>query len=174
MTSDLARNVMGTHQKWLLSQRFPFVRWFNICPILKTLPIPLICASQVNNLLQLFLRLLFTTSSGMCNKCGLKVVGENSGCTAMDKVYHIECFTCQTCSQKLRGQPFYALEGGAFCENCYINSLEKCSTCSKPITDRVKINSSQTCEISSLPSAKVHGNLYRSETCSEYVSVFVY
>ncbi|PIK38754.1 hypothetical protein BSL78_24404, partial [Apostichopus japonicus] len=73
---------------------------------------------------------------GMCNKCGLKVVGENSGCTAMDKVYHIECFTCQTCSQKLRGQPFYALEGGAFCENCYINSLEKCSTCSKPITDR--------------------------------------
>ncbi|PIK59562.1 putative lipoma-preferred partner isoform X4 [Apostichopus japonicus] len=48
---------------------------------------------------------------GMCNKCGLKVVGENSGCTAMDKVYHIECFTCQTCSQKLRGQPFYALEG---------------------------------------------------------------
>ncbi|XP_071819688.1 lipoma-preferred partner homolog isoform X2 [Apostichopus japonicus] len=74
---------------------------------------------------------------GMCNKCGLKVVGENSGCTAMDKVYHIECFTCQTCSQKLRGQPFYALEGGAFCENCYINSLEKCSTCSKPITDRI-------------------------------------
>lgn len=74
---------------------------------------------------------------GMCNKCGLKVVGENSGCTAMDKVYHIECFTCQTCSQKLRGQPFYALEGGAFCEKCYINSLEKCSTCSKPITDRI-------------------------------------
>lgn len=74
---------------------------------------------------------------GMCNGCGNKVVGENSGCTAMDKVYHIECFICQTCAQKLRGQPFYALEGGAFCENCYINSLEKCSTCSKPITDRI-------------------------------------
>lgn len=35
--------------------------------------------------------------TGMCNKCGEKVVGEGSGCTAMEMVYHIQCFTCFDC-----------------------------------------------------------------------------
>ncbi|XP_033097886.1 lipoma-preferred partner homolog [Anneissia japonica] len=74
---------------------------------------------------------------GLCAQCGLKVVGEDSGCTAMDRVFHVACFTCETCHTKLRGQPFYAMESKAFCENCYISSLEKCSTCSKPITERI-------------------------------------
>ncbi|XP_022090292.1 lipoma-preferred partner homolog isoform X2 [Acanthaster planci] len=74
---------------------------------------------------------------GICAKCGQKVVGDNNGCTAMDQVYHIDCFTCDTCHTKLRGFPFYALEGKAFCETCYMDSLEKCSTCSKPITERI-------------------------------------
>ncbi|XP_071945967.1 lipoma-preferred partner homolog isoform X2 [Antedon mediterranea] len=74
---------------------------------------------------------------GLCSKCGLKVVGEDSGCTAMDRVFHVACFTCATCQKKLRGQPFYAMESKAFCENCYVSSLEKCATCSKPITERI-------------------------------------
>ncbi|XP_033641825.1 lipoma-preferred partner homolog isoform X2 [Asterias rubens] len=74
---------------------------------------------------------------GICARCGQKVVGDNSGCTAMDQVYHIDCFTCDTCHAKLRGHPFFALEGKAFCETCYMDSLEKCSTCSKPITERI-------------------------------------
>ncbi|XP_072035214.1 lipoma-preferred partner homolog isoform X2 [Amphiura filiformis] len=74
---------------------------------------------------------------GMCARCGNKVIGENKGCTAMEQVYHIDCFTCDTCHTKLRGQPFYSLENKSYCENCYVNSLEKCSTCSKPITDRI-------------------------------------
>ncbi|XP_038077668.1 lipoma-preferred partner homolog isoform X3 [Patiria miniata] len=74
---------------------------------------------------------------GICAKCGQKVVGDNNGCTAMDQVYHIDCFTCDTCHTKLRGFPFFALEGKAFCETCYMDSLEKCSTCSKPITERI-------------------------------------
>lgn len=48
---------------------------------------------------------------GMCYKCGEKVLGEGSGCTAMDQVYHIKCFTCHVCMKELRGKPFFAMEG---------------------------------------------------------------
>nr|XP_054769283.1 lipoma-preferred partner homolog [Lytechinus pictus] len=75
---------------------------------------------------------------GICARCGTNVEGENNGCTAMEQVYHVDCFTCENnCGIKLRGQPFYALEGKAFCEHCYFNTLERCSTCSKHITDRI-------------------------------------
>ncbi|KAH9409712.1 E3 ubiquitin-protein ligase NRDP1 [Tyrophagus putrescentiae] len=74
---------------------------------------------------------------GMCNKCGEKVVGEGSGCTAMEMVYHIQCFTCFECNKELRGKSFYAMESNPFCEECYLNTLEKCSVCEKPILDRI-------------------------------------
>ncbi|KAJ6651030.1 hypothetical protein lerEdw1_001171 [Lerista edwardsae] len=59
---------------------------------------------------------------GRCSRCGENVVGEGTGCTAMDQVFHVECFTCMTCGSKLRGQPFYAVEKKAYCEPCYIVS----------------------------------------------------
>ncbi|NP_001107348.1 lipoma-preferred partner [Xenopus tropicalis] len=74
---------------------------------------------------------------GRCSRCGENVVGEGTGCTAMDQVFHVECFTCMTCNSKLRGQPFYAVEKKAFCEPCYIRTLEKCSVCAKPIMERI-------------------------------------
>ncbi|XP_066476082.1 lipoma-preferred partner [Tiliqua scincoides] len=74
---------------------------------------------------------------GRCSRCGENVVGEGTGCTAMDQVFHVECFTCMTCSSKLRGQPFYAVEKKAYCEPCYINTLEQCSVCAKPIMERI-------------------------------------
>ncbi|KAF4796027.1 hypothetical protein TURU_086594 [Turdus rufiventris] len=40
----------------------------------------------------------------------------------MDQVFHVECFTCIMCNNKLRGQPFYAVEKKAYCEPCYICS----------------------------------------------------
>lgn len=48
------------------------------------------------------------------------MVGEGTGCTAMDQVFHVDCFVCMTCSTKLRGKPFYAVEKKAYCEPCYI------------------------------------------------------
>lgn len=77
---------------------------------------------------------------GMCNKCGDKVVGEGSGCTAMEMVYHIQCFTCFECrkllivspirssfiilpsiaDKELRGKSFYAMDSNPFCEECYL------------------------------------------------------
>ncbi|NWW45568.1 LPP protein, partial [Pedionomus torquatus] len=74
---------------------------------------------------------------GRCARCGENVVGEGTGCTAMDQVFHVECFTCMMCSNKLRGQPFYAVEKKAYCEPCYINTLEQCSVCAKPIMERI-------------------------------------
>lgn len=74
---------------------------------------------------------------GMCYKCGDKVLGEGSGCTAMDQVYHIKCFTCHVCMKELRGKPFFAMEGKPYCEDDYLNTLEKCCVCEKPILDRI-------------------------------------
>ncbi|XP_013412899.1 lipoma-preferred partner homolog [Lingula anatina] len=74
---------------------------------------------------------------GMCAKCKEKVSGADNGCTAMEQVFHIGCFTCATCGAKLRGQPFYAMEAKPYCEGCYMNTLEKCSVCSKAITHRI-------------------------------------
>ncbi|XP_060226134.1 lipoma-preferred partner isoform X2 [Meriones unguiculatus] len=74
---------------------------------------------------------------GRCARCGENVVGEGTGCTAMDQVFHVDCFTCIVCNNKLRGQPFYAVEKKAYCEPCYINTLEQCNVCSKPIMERI-------------------------------------
>lgn len=75
-------------------------------------------------------------SYGTCVKCN-GVVSETSGCTAMEKVYHIACFTCHQCQINLQGKPFYALEGEPFCEEDYLNTLEKCSVCLEPILERI-------------------------------------
>lgn len=60
--------------------------------------------------------------TGRCASCGENVVGEGTGCTAMDQVFHVDCFVCMTCSTKLRGKPFFAVEKKAYCEPCYIVS----------------------------------------------------
>jgi len=60
--------------------------------------------------------------AGRCARCGDNVVGDGSGCIAMEQVFHVECFTCITCHARLRGQPFYALDKKSYCESCYIVS----------------------------------------------------
>lgn len=48
------------------------------------------------------------------------MVGDGSGCVAMEQVFHVECFTCVACRGRLRGRPFYALDKKSYCEACYI------------------------------------------------------
>lgn len=74
---------------------------------------------------------------GKCIKCNGKVVGENSGCTAMGNMYHVSCFCCYRCNINLQGKPFYAVEGLPYCEVDYYETLEKCSVCEQPILDRI-------------------------------------
>ncbi|KAH9508691.1 hypothetical protein Btru_049648 [Bulinus truncatus] len=74
---------------------------------------------------------------GMCGRCGNSVSGSVNACTALDNVYHIGCFTCVGCNVPLQGKSFFAMETKPYCETCYISTLERCSVCSKPITDRL-------------------------------------
>ncbi|XP_034940113.1 thyroid receptor-interacting protein 6 [Chelonus insularis] len=74
---------------------------------------------------------------GICAHCGKKVEGEGTGCSAMDKVFHIDCFCCFVCQVNLQGKPFYSLEGKPYCEEDYLNTLEKCCVCTRPILDRI-------------------------------------
>lgn len=74
---------------------------------------------------------------GKCIKCDGKVVGENSGCTAMGHMYHVSCFCCYRCNMNLQGKPFYAVEDQPYCEIDYYETLEKCSVCEKHILDRI-------------------------------------
>uniref|UniRef100_UPI00398E3546 lipoma-preferred partner n=1 Tax=Pristiophorus japonicus TaxID=55135 RepID=UPI00398E3546 len=120
-------------------------------PVLVPAPVPAPIAAPVpaavrpeDELERLTKRMLFDMENppsddyfGRCTRCGESVVGEGAGCTAMDQVFHVDCFTCVTCGHKLRGQPFYAVEKKSFCEPCYINTLEQCSVCSKSIMERI-------------------------------------
>ncbi|KAJ8680221.1 hypothetical protein QAD02_016008 [Eretmocerus hayati] len=74
---------------------------------------------------------------GICAHCGKRVEGEGAGCSAMDKVFHIKCFCCFVCNINLQGKPFYSLEGKPYCEEDYLNTLEKCCVCTRPILDRI-------------------------------------
>ncbi|KAF3427892.1 hypothetical protein E2986_03916 [Frieseomelitta varia] len=74
---------------------------------------------------------------GICAHCGRKVEGEGTGCSAMDKVFHIDCFCCFVCKVNLQGKPFYSLENKPYCEEDYLNTLEKCCVCTRPILDRI-------------------------------------
>ncbi|XP_016838527.1 thyroid receptor-interacting protein 6 isoform X3 [Nasonia vitripennis] len=74
---------------------------------------------------------------GICAKCGKKVEGEGTGCSAMDQVFHISCFCCFVCNVRLQGKPFYSSEGKPYCEEDFLNTLEKCCVCTLPILDRI-------------------------------------
>ncbi|XP_041984683.1 lipoma-preferred partner homolog [Aricia agestis] len=74
---------------------------------------------------------------GTCIKCGQRVVGETSGCTAMGNMYHVKCFSCHRCNTTLQGKPFYAVDGQPYCELDYYETLEKCSVCGNPILDKI-------------------------------------
>ena len=75
---------------------------------------------------------------GFCQKCHQPVEGENVGCKAFDdQVFHIVCFTCESCSKPLHGFNFYALNMKPYCEDCYLDTLERCASCNNLITDRI-------------------------------------
>jgi hypothetical protein len=64
-----------------------------------------------------FIRII---SQGMCARCDDEIVGEENGLVAMDRMYHVSCFTCSMCGCRLRGMHFYSMENKPYCEPCYI------------------------------------------------------
>lgn len=65
--------------------------------------------------LKVFLSVFLTVNlfylSGRCARCGENVVGEGTGCTAMDQVFHVDCFTCMHRLQQQAPRPAL-LRGG--------------------------------------------------------------
>ena len=51
---------------------------------------------------------LFIFFIGMCSKCGQKVSGEGTGCTAMEKLFHIKCFLCDKCGEQIFSVYWYS------------------------------------------------------------------
>ncbi|XP_055447161.1 zyxin [Bubalus kerabau] len=72
-----------------------------------------------------------------CGRCHQPLARSQPAVRALGQLFHITCFTCRQCEQQLQGQQFYSLEGAPYCEGCYTDTLEKCSTCGQPITDRM-------------------------------------
>lgn len=39
---------------------------------------------------------------GNCHRCGERIMGQHTGCTAMERIYHTKCFCCQQCGINLQ------------------------------------------------------------------------
>lgn len=72
-----------------------------------------------------------------CCKCGEGISNERPGCTALDQMFHIDCFTCKECGKQLAGASFYNVDGKPMCETDYKNTLERCSGCGEIIMDKL-------------------------------------
>ncbi|XP_049749811.1 zyxin isoform X1 [Elephas maximus indicus] len=75
--------------------------------------------------------------SELCGRCCQPLARAQPAVRALGQLFHIACFTCHQCARQLQGQQFYSLEGAPYCDGCYTETLEKCSTCGQPITERM-------------------------------------
>ncbi|KAH0630801.1 hypothetical protein JD844_004038 [Phrynosoma platyrhinos] len=70
-----------------------------------------------------------------CVKCKNAIT--SGGVAYQDRPYHAECFVCATCTKKLGGQRFTAVEDQFYCVDCYKSFVaKKCSGCKNPITGK--------------------------------------
>ncbi|KAL6733715.1 hypothetical protein Aduo_004340 [Ancylostoma duodenale] len=82
-----------------------------------------------------FLKILYEVN--ICVACKSEITADKPGCTALDQVFHVACFKCKKCDTKLAGSSFYNIDNDPICDKCYQDTLEKCTKCSKPISDRL-------------------------------------
>ncbi|XP_011409674.1 PREDICTED: Wilms tumor protein 1-interacting protein homolog [Amphimedon queenslandica] len=74
---------------------------------------------------------------GPCAMCDLPVVGVETGCFALEQIFHNTCFKCNKCYKMLSGGSFFVKNGLILCERDYLLSLDKCFTCQQVITDKI-------------------------------------
>ncbi|XP_066470835.1 zyxin isoform X2 [Tiliqua scincoides] len=77
------------------------------------------------------------STSELCGLCHKALSRTQPAVRALDKLFHVECFTCFKCERQLQGQQFYNVDEKPFCEECYAGTLEKCCVCRQTITDRM-------------------------------------
>ncbi|KAL8202719.1 UNVERIFIED_CONTAM: hypothetical protein K2H54_023329 [Gekko kuhli] len=96
-----------------------------------------------------------STAAELCGLCNKALSRTQPAVRALDKLFHVECFTCFKCERQLQGQQFYNVDEKPFCEECYAQicmvgqyslrvedlvirgTLEKCCVCKQTITDRM-------------------------------------
>ncbi|KAM5256398.1 LIM domain transcription factor LMO4 [Ctenodactylus gundi] len=86
-------------------------------------------------------------NSGACSACGQSIPASELVMRAQGNVYHLKCFTCSTCRNRLvPGDRFHYINGSLFCEhdrptaliNGHLNSLQ-----SNPLLPDQKVNTQQ-------------------------------
>ncbi|KAI7685937.1 Paxillin [Sarcoptes scabiei] len=68
---------------------------------------------------------------GPCGACGQYIVG--SLVTALDKMWHPECFTCTNCDTILKPHKYVVEDDKPYCKDCHLRLFgPPCSVCKKP------------------------------------------
>jgi hypothetical protein len=57
--------------------------------------------------------------AGPCGICDQPVIGEESGCLALEQIFHNRCFKCNKCFKVLSGGNFFVKDGLVLCEKDY-------------------------------------------------------
>jgi paxillin len=125
---------------------------------------------------------LFSPKCGSCEKPILDKM-----LTALDKSWHINCFTCCSCSKPLNDESFLEINSKAYCKSCYENELApKCKRCDGAIVENfisalnsywhpncfvctecsVPFNSSSFYEHLNMPYCEMHYHTQRGSVCA--------
>ncbi|GAA6073624.1 LIM domain transcription factor LMO4 isoform X1 [Tachysurus ichikawai] len=87
-------------------------------------------------------------NSGACSACGQSIPASELVMRAQGNVYHLKCFTCSTCRNRLvPGDRFHYINGSLFCEhdrptalmNGHLSSLQ-----TNPLLPDQKVNTGYT------------------------------
>ncbi|CAG0900973.1 unnamed protein product [Cyprideis torosa] len=74
-------------------------------------------------------------TSGMCCACGKAIVGQVV--SALNKQWHIQCFTCARCHKELGTKNFFERDGKPYCEPDYHELFSpRCAYCGGAILDK--------------------------------------
>lgn len=72
--------------------------------------------------------------SPKCNACNKPILDKML--TALNRQWHLECFSCHSCSINLSDDCFLEINDFAYCKNCYVNELApKCKKCNNAIVE---------------------------------------
>ena len=107
--------------------------------------------------------------------------------TALNKSWHIDCFSCSSCSKTLNDESFLEINDCAYCKDCYVEELApKCKRCNEAIVENfisalnsywhpgcfvcfecgIGFNNSSFFEYANTPYCELHYHMKRGSLCS--------
>lgn len=67
-----------------------------------------------------------------CARCTSPITEDDKWVTALDKLFHVRCFTCVDCKKNLKDEPRYFDKAGQpQCPKCEREGQDNCGTCGK-------------------------------------------